>query len=423
VKKTWPGLIVVLALGISAGFATVFLASPKFWSADRVEDEAESLIRQSDVKRAIALYQIGARHQRDQRQRDRLYWKACDIFGKQDENESALNTCIETAKGPKRMIQAKALLVVAGLYYEGGHVDKAKEVYRDLTSRYWDYRQGRIAHEELSQLILEELLWSVPASDYHQKIDAFIRENISSDFSTAIARKAVAWSLSAALNERLEFNADLLAKVRAGYSLAGGEELIRQISALANLHADGGRLKTALRANQIPVKDELEDIVNFAMSGSEGPPDKKQVLEYIASLAEPDRLDEALGVSTNAGIELRNTIANIWRGRGRLNDGLRLLESVVDVDAPGIGFAQANFLMAQCEEDLGMENKAAQRYAGIIKRWPHFHDVCVRSARAASRLFLKIGDTEAAKLVLEKGAEAATGADRIDMQRRAMEIE
>ncbi len=423
-KKIWTGLIIFFALGILAGFTTVFLASPRFWSVDRVEDEAGALLEQGGgLKRATALYIIGARHQTNQRQRDHLFWKACNILETQDDNLSALNTCLEAAKGPKRIAQAKALLIVAGLYSERGHAEKAKEIYRDLTSRYWDYHQGRIAQEELSQLILVELFSSSLAPDYQQKIDAFIRENTSSDFSTAILRKAVVWSLLAALNERLEFNADLLAKIRVGYLLEGGEQLIRQIGALASLHTTGSRLKTALRANQIPVKGELEDIVRFAMSGREGPPGKKEIVEYLASHAGPERLDKAIDAIRNVGVELRNKIAHIWLGRGRLNDVIHLLKNVVDMDAPGTGFAQANFLMAECEYDLGMKKKAALRYVGIIERWPHYRDICVRSARAASRIFLRIGDTEAAKQVLEKGAEFATGADRIDMMRRAMEIE
>ncbi len=416
-------LMVLLALGFCAGLLAAFLASPRFWSAKRVETEAASLIEKGEFARASDLYRIGARSQKMRRIRDDLFLKGCDAVWESGDYEKTKAACCEAAEGPKRMAQAKALLVVAEAYLKNGERADAMRIYHDLAARYWDYRQGRLAKTLLSQLELERLFDLETPVEKQKEIGKFVKENVTHDFSNALVRKAVVLSLTTALREGSDFPTGVYEKIKKGMSSDGGGKLILRLGALSKIDPAGERLKKALSKNGIPVKDRPEDIIRLAYSDNDASDEREKIIAYLAARESPKNLDQLIRSSTDAGVRLRCDIARRWLEENRYDDARRLLEKIAASDKSGIGYAQADFLMAQSEKALGQKKKAARRFADIVERGPRYPDLAVRAAREASQLYLEIGKVAEAKKVLESAAKIAAGADRLDLTRAAMEIE
>ena len=416
-------LVPLFFFGAAAGASISYLSSPKLFSPRRIEESAKQYEQQGEGFKAAQLYKVGAVNQDDRGLRDEMYMKSCRLSRSLGDEAFALRICLEASKGPKRRAGAQALLACAELYRDRENEEEATKLYEDVASQYWDYREGRIAQKELTRLKLKHIFSNDLGLDRYGKINAFIEKNLSADFSSAVARKAVAWTLSIALDEDLKFNPKLFADIQRGYSGEGGKQLLLQLGAISNIHPKGFRLKEAMIENSIPVKDKAEDMIQLALDGDNADPDEVELINYLSSNIDTAALDRLIGDRGNAGMELRNKIARIWLKNGRLKDIIDLLQGLSGSDAPGTGFAQANYLLAQSENELGMKERAAQRYASIIERWPHYPEICVRSARAASELFIELGKQDKAKQVLQSGAKIAKGVDRLDLTRMALEIE
>ncbi len=416
-------LFALLVLGVAMSLLAAYLASPRFWEAPRVEQEAEALLEKGEAVGAAELYRFAAGHQGDRYFRDLFLLNSCRILYGLSKNEDALSVCSEVAEEPRRAARADALLMMAKIQKELRNLSEAKVLLEKVRVEYWDYRQALTAGRAFSRLLLEEVLRGTLSSETKGEIEALVRQTSAFRFDDALVRSARIVALISDLDEGRLPGRSFFDPLRASSDTEGGRVFLERLGALSWVHPRGNELRRAAKKAGVPLRDAAEDLIRCTAYQDESPPTPEQIARALSKMRNLPDLIRAFDLVGDASAMLRVHVAELFRRDGRVKDTVDILSGLVDSSNPAPAFAEATFGMADALRELGRGGEAVKLWEKVIDTWPQHGGTCVRSALAAADVYLERGDRKAAGDVLLKASKVAVGEERLALSRRALELE
>ncbi|MCB1153971.1 hypothetical protein KDL45_10005 [bacterium] len=393
--------VTIVVFGVAVAVAVAYLASPGFWSTQRLLDEAEGLLADGQMRTAGELL-LDEASKRGGEDADRMILRACEMASDAANWPTTVEWCSRMPDGDRRTAQVEAWMRLAIAERETGRAEDAEALYAKIQDVYWDYGQAVTAGEMLAQLRLMKVLASGHFENDIDEIRALVEKSDTKALSDALAQSALLVLMQDDLRREGRISDAVERLVATALESTGRDDFVTRLGLLTRTDPNGGALAEWMRRRDLPIRNSIADFVNYAVAGSQPPPQFDRVVDVLAGEKPIDPVDALIAKADGATTALRASLADVLRQRGRCDEALLILRPLLTGEEPDPAFAEGRLTAARCALKSGDAVAAVRYYEDVVEKWPQHGALAAIAAQEAAEAYQKLGDVESAERLRKK---------------------